>query len=118
MKKKKDTVIYQNIEELEKLILLMAQEKQDVAKALADEIIFMADTLGKLKENIKENGVVDWFEQGNNGYYRESPALKGYNTTIQRYSLIYKQFIDLLPKETIKKEENNKLLDFITQQAQ
>ena len=118
MKKKQDKAICTDIEKLNKLIPLMPKEKQHIAKDLAGEIVFMADTLEKLKAQINEHGVVDWFEQGSNGYFRESPALKGYNTTIQRYSLIYKQFIDLLPKEVAKKEEGSQLLDFITKKAQ
>lgn len=50
-------------------------------------------------------------------FLRESPALKSYNTTIQRYSLLYKQLTDLLPPPEVDSKKKNEVLDFITKQG-
>ena len=69
------------------------------------------------KGKIKENGTVDHFKQGKQEFLRESPALKSYNTTIQRYSLLYKQLTDLLPPPEVDSKKKNEVLDFITKQG-
>lgn len=58
----------------------------------------MQGTLTELKREIKENGTVEHFENGKQSFLRENPALKSYNVTVQRYSQLYKQLTDLLPK--------------------
>ena len=72
----------------------------------------MQQTLADLKKQIKENGTIEHFEQGKQSFLRESPALKSYNMTIQRYSALYKQLTDLLPKEQ-EAEKAGRLYDFI-----
>lgn len=84
--------------DFEMILGKIPEDKQPIAEKLIDELTFMTRTLGELKEMVRLNGPVDLFKQGSNEYYRESPALKGYNTTIQRYSLLYKQLEGLLPK--------------------
>lgn len=100
---------------LRRLVRLVPDNKKDVAKSLAKEIAFMAGTLEELRENIQEHGAVDYFKNGKQEMWRESPALKSYNTTIQRYSLLNKQILDLLPKEEAAKAEDSGLLDFLAQ---
>ncbi|WP_309459518.1 hypothetical protein [Bacillus thuringiensis] len=52
------------------------------------------------------------FKQGRQVFLREHPALKAYNTTIQSYSRLYKQLVDLLPPTDLKPKEDE-LIDFI-----
>lgn len=73
-------------------------ERQPIANNLFNELVFMQQTLDALKAQVSEEGGVSMFKQGKQEFLREHPALKAYNTTIQRYSLINKQLIDLLPK--------------------
>lgn len=87
-------------------------DKKIVADRLIDELIFMTETLADLKDMIRENGTVEHFEQGKQNFLRENPALKSYNTTIQRYSLLYKQLCDLAGK-TQEAEKSNPVYDFI-----
>lgn len=101
---------YKNMSDLLKLI---PEEKQLIAKKLITELNFMSSTLTQLRKMIKDQGAVELFKNGKQEMLRESPALKSYNTTIQRYSLLYKQLIDLLPKEERKAEEVNPIYDFI-----
>ena len=98
---------------LTELVELVPAEKKPVAKKLITELNFMSSTLAQLRKMVKETGAVELFKNGKQEMLRESPALKSYNTTVQRYSLLYKQLVDLLPKEERKAEEVSALYDFI-----
>ena len=65
-----------------------------------------------LKRKIKENGTEEEFIQGKQQFVRETPALKSYNTTVQRYSSLYKQLTDLMPK-SVEVEKSNAVYDFL-----
>lgn len=98
--------------ELMAILEKIPEEKQYIGAKLVEELIFMQSTLDDLKKQVAEHGTVEHFEQGKQNFLRESPALKSYNTTVQRYSQLYKQLTDLLPKiqETA---QSNPLYDFI-----
>jgi hypothetical protein len=95
-----------NKEKLNIIYEQVSEDKKEIAKDLIKELVFMAETLDELKENVKNNGAITLFEQGKQTMYIENPAMKSYNTTIQRYGTIYKQLIDLLPKEVSKVEDD------------
>ncbi len=100
--------------ELNKIVKQVPKEKQPIAKSLANELAFMLRTLDDLRSEIDENGAVELFKNGKQEMRRESPAMKVYNTTIQRYSLLYKQLMDLIPKEENEgKGKVNSIYDFI-----
>lgn len=86
---------------LQQALSLIPEGKQIIGEKLLTEITFMAGMLDSLRQTITEEGVT-------------SPAIRTYNTTIQRYALLYKQFTDLLPKQGTGAGENA-LLDFIRQ---
>ena len=98
--------------EFEKILEKIPEDKKFIGQKLVEELIFMQTTLTNLKRQIKENGEVEHFEQGKQNFLRESPALKSYNTTVQRYSLLYKQLTDLMPK-TQEAEKSNAIYDFL-----
>ena len=75
------------------------EDRRGVAEALADELEFMASTLADLKAHIREHGAVEWYENGRQKHWRESPATKAYNAMIPRYAALYKQLVSLLPAE-------------------
>ncbi len=95
-----------------KILKQVPEDKKPIATSLIKELTFMAITLDELKEKIKETGTVELFKQGKQEFWRESPALRAYNTTVQRYSLLYKQLTDLLPKTT-EDIQDNALYEFI-----
>ena len=99
MKTKQDTPTCKDIKELNKLVKLVPEDRKPIAQTLVKELTFISRTLDELKAAVEEHGTVDLFKQGSQEFMRESPALKAYNTTIQRYSLLFKQFTDLLPKQ-------------------
>ncbi|MDL2318354.1 hypothetical protein LJC74_04625 [Eubacteriales bacterium OttesenSCG-928-A19] len=84
---------------LEEALRLIPEGRRVVGEKLLAEIEFLSGALSQLKATVIEEGV-------------ESAALKTYNTTIQRYALLYKQFSDLLPRQT-GESGDNALLDFI-----
>lgn len=98
--------------EIEKLVELVPEDKRMIAERLLEELSFMDETLEQLKGEVRKRGAVDEFKQGKQEFLRESPALKAYNTTIQRYSLLSKQLADLLPKQAQDNAETA-LLDFL-----
>ncbi len=88
----------QTLKKLKKLLRKVPDDRKPIAEKLIAELAFMDKTLMELRATILEQGAVSLFKQGKQEFMRESPALKAYNTTIQRYSLLYKQLTDLLPK--------------------
>ena len=103
--------------ELKDILEKIPEDKKTVAGRLADELIFMQATLADIKKQIKEYGTIELFKNGKQEMLRENPALKSYNTTIQRYSALYKQLTDLLPKEQ-EVEKANAIYDFLKEGAQ
>ena len=100
---------------LKKLIQQVPAERRVIAENLVNEILFMAKTMQKLKLQVEQRGGVELFKQGKQEFLRESPALKAYNTTIQRYSLLNKQFLDMLPKQ-VTEATDSALYSFIKQE--
>jgi len=100
--------------EIDGLIRLIPDDKKSIGEDLIKELVFMSETLDRLKTIVREKGEVEMFEQGRQSFVRENPALKSYNTTIQRYGGIYKQLIDLIPKVK-DKSEGDDFDDFVAE---
>ena len=95
---KDDKERLKDVRKLKKILKLVPADRKDIAEKLIAE-------------------TVDHFKQGAQEFDRESPALKAYNTTIQRYSLLYRQLTDLLPPPEVNDKKKNEVLDFITKQG-
>ncbi|MGI5949721.1 hypothetical protein [Peptoniphilus sp.] len=102
----KDKEIKREINRLTNLYKDIDRVKRLTAKNLIEEVAFMKATLKELKELIDEHGPIDEMPQGEYSILREHPALKSYNTMVQRYSTIIKQLMDLLPKEQQKEVDD------------
>ncbi len=100
------------VAELEAILERIPEDKKYVGQKIIDELVFMQDTLTTLKRKIKEKGTEEEFIQGKQNFVRESTALRSYNTTVQRYSALYKQLTDLMPK-TQEAEKSNAVYDFL-----
>ncbi len=100
------------IAELDEILERIPGDKKYIGQKIVDELIFMQDTLKILRRKIRENGTEEEFVQGKQCFVRESTALRSYNTTVQRYSALYKQLTDLMPK-TQEPEKGSALYDFI-----
>lgn len=88
-----------NIKKLKEVFETENNDRSKLALTLLEKAEFLEDTLEKLKEKVKEDGVVTEMCQGDYCIERENPALKSYNTTIKNYTSIIKQLNDMLPKE-------------------
>lgn len=87
-------------------------DKRYIGEKLVTELSFMEKTLERLRIQIGETGEVEHFQQGKQDFLRESPALKAYNTTVQRYSVMYRQLADLMGKSA-EAEKSNAVYDFL-----
>ena len=100
-----------DLKELRKAVDSISAERKEVAESLIREIVFLDVTLETLRANITSDGPIIESEKQEQ---RENPALKAYNSTIQRYSLLFKQIVDLLP-EPKAEQPTDPLTDFIKQ---
>ena len=90
--------IKKEVTKLRKFIKDLETEEQNMTMYLINELAFMKVTLEDLKEEVNENGVIDIMPQGEYSIKRENPALKTYNTMIQRYNSTLKQLDDFINK--------------------
>mgnify|MGYP000849224682 CR=1 FL=1 len=114
MATEKDKDVKREISRLTNLYKDVDRERRLTAKNLIEEAAFMKATLRELKEAIDEHGPIDEMPQGDYSILREHPALKSYNTMVQRYSGIIKQLMDLLPKAQ-QKEVDDGFDDFLNE---
>ena len=109
----KDTLVNREINRLTNLFKDIDANKRLTAKGLIEEASFMKATLQELKVMIDKDGPIDEMPQGEYSILREHPALKSYNTMVQRYTNIINQLTNLHPKEDIKKEVDDGFDDFL-----
>lgn len=109
----KDTLVNREVNRLTNLFKDIDANKRLTAKGLIEEASFMKATLQELKEMIDKDGPIDEMPQGEYSILREHPALKSYNTMVQRYTNIINQLTNLHPKEDIKKEVDDGFDDFL-----
>ena len=109
----KDTLVNREINRLTKLSKDIDANKRLTAKGLIEEASFMKATLQELKEMIDKQGPIDEMPQGEYSILREHPALKSYNTMVQRYTNVINQLTNLHPKEEIKQEVDDGFEAFV-----
>lgn len=102
------------MKKLEVLVKAIPEDRLPIAQSLYKELVFMQNTLQDLRGQVEKDGAVTFMEQGSQKLLIQHPALKGYNTTVQRYNLLFKQLIDLLPPTEFA-PSIDPLLDFIRQ---
>ncbi len=98
-KKAKLRMVRAEKKRLKTLLLDLAEDKKKAAEGLIDECAFMRATLKQLRDYIDANGVIDEMQQGDYSILRESPAVRTYNTMVQKYSAVCKQLFDMLPNK-------------------
>lgn len=100
------------VAELEQILEKIPDDKKYIGRKIIDELVFIDSTLTTLKRKIKEKGTEEEFIQGKQQFTRESTALTSYNRTVQRYSTLYKQLNDLMPKNT-ESQSGSAVYDFL-----
>lgn len=108
----KEKEIKKEIGRLKRILKDIEKNKKLSAEGLIHEAAFMRVTLQELKEDINKKGAIDEMPQGDYSILRESPAVKTYNTMIQRYTTVCKELFSLLPKE-LPKVEDDGFEDFV-----
>lgn len=93
-----DKRIKKEISKFRKFIKDLDTEEKRMAMNMVNELAFMKITLEDLKKEVNANGVVTEMPQGEYSITRENPALKSYNTMIQRYNSTLKQLDDYINK--------------------
>ena len=98
-KKEKVNQINAERRRLNTLLAELDENKKKAAEGLIDECAFMRATLKQLRAFIDDNGFIDDMQQGDYSILRESPAVRTYNTMIQKYAALCKQLFDMLPNK-------------------
>ncbi len=101
----------------DQILKKIPEDKRYIGEKLIAELSFLETTLERLRAQIAETGEVEHFQQGKQDFLRESPALKAYNTTVQRYSVMYRQLTDLMGK-SVEAEKSNAVYDFLKENAE
>lgn len=85
---------------LKKLYKDLDKNKKQLVLKLIENAAFMSITLENLKEEIKNNGVKEFYMNGKGQFgYKESVESKNYNVTIKNYMNVIKQLNDMLPEQ-------------------
>lgn len=88
-----------NIEKLEKYFKAIPPGKKALAKRLIDREAFLLGQLIELEAEIRENGIKETYQNGENQYgYKESTEYKCYVSFQKNYIQIIRQLTDLLPE--------------------
>lgn len=98
-KKAKARMVKAEKKKLNVLLADLAEDKKKVAEGLVDESAFMRATLKQLRDYIDANGIIDEMQQGQYSIMRESPAVRTYNTMVQKYAAVCKQLFDMIPNK-------------------
>lgn len=101
--KKKDSSINRS-EELNDIFNRLSDEKKKLVYPLLDNAIFIEEQLKQLQDIIKQDGVIDEYQNGNNQYgKKQSATMQTYNALIKNYNTIIKklsEMLDDLPQHT------------------
>jgi len=89
---------------LKNLLQELDDDKKKAAEGLIDECAFMRATLKQYRECITVEGLIDIMSQGSYSVKREHPAVRAYNTMVQKYSAVSKLLFDMLPEKPIMPE--------------
>ena len=101
---------------IEDILAEIPADRQAMAADIIEELKFTKIMMARLKKVIDERGVAELCPKGKGRtiVLRESPAVRGYTTALGKYSLLYRQLENLLPKSV--SNNSNELLDFIQAQ--
>lgn len=85
---------------LKKLYKELPANQYKLVEKLIDNASFIAVQLKLMQDDIKENGIKEFYMNGKGQFgYKESVASKTFNVSIKNYMNIIKQLNDMLPKE-------------------
>ena len=98
-------------QDLNDLVDKLSDNNKTEGLLLINQLVFIIDTLEKLKEIVNKNGVLEDFKQGKQEFIRESTALKSYNTTMKTYNTTLSSLLKLI--DTDKENQKQKTADLV-----
>ena len=96
---------------LKKTFTDLEGRRLETALDLCDELASLKVEMRVLKSQYEENGSVDEMPQGEYSILRTSPYFTNYLNAAKTYSSLYKQILDLYPKEVAQVKVTNELDD-------
>ncbi len=110
----KDERIKKEIRRLNGLFKGIEPKLKKTVQPLIDKAAFMCVTLDELQNHINKHGVTEEYKNGKEQFgVKKSSHVEVYNTMIKNYSSVMKQLTDLVPKEVVKKEEDDGFDEFV-----
>ena len=97
------------LQRLKKIFGDLEGRKLKVANDLCEELASLKIEMKYLKEQYETKGSVDEMPQGNYSILRTSPFFTNYLNAAKTYSALYKQILDLYPKEIAQVKESEEL---------
>ena len=110
----KDEIVKKEYKKLGGIYTRLDPKMKKVVDPLLREATFMAASLYELRQIINEKGYTEAYQNGaNQKGIKKSSEVEIYNTMIKNYSAIMKQLTDLLPKDDLKKSDDDGFDDFV-----
>lgn len=101
-KKYEDMTTEEKIARVVRSIKVLFREIPDKKRKFVDSLIYQyavtTVTLERLVAELNNDAILEDFKQGSQQFRRESPALRGYNTTIKSFTSLVNQLIAQLPR--------------------
>lgn len=99
------------LNKLKRIFKDIEKNKKDIVEKLIQNAAFMAEELDLLQEQIKENGIISEYKNGENQWgTKKSPEVEVYNAMIKNYAAIIRQLSELLPDGS---KEDDELVTFL-----
>jgi len=103
----KEKRIKKEIAKYNKIFKDLDEDRKKAVQKLIENVAFMAITLEDLQQSINEKGFVEAYQNGNNQHgYKESSAVKVYNSMIKNYNTSIKQLLDQMPEHKPVREDD------------
>ena len=101
----KDKRIKKELDRLNEIYKDLPEDTYAVLQPLIENAAFMAVTLQDLQEQIKRDGPIEEYRNGNTQYgKKQASALMAYNNTLRNYNNTIKVLSSKMPVVTVKKE--------------
>lgn len=114
-RKYEDLPVEEKIKKNERRIKVLFKEipveKRPFVDALIYQFAVTTVALERLVNELNNSEILEDFTNGKQQFRRESPALRGYNTTIKSFTALVNQLIAQLP-EPEKKNAGDELMNF------
>ena len=94
----------------------LEQDKMNVVSGLIQRAAYMRICLEDFEADLDANGFTEMFSQGNQEpYERKRPTADLYNTMNASYQKAVKQLTELLPKNEVKKSDDDDFNNFVNE---